>query len=182
MKRATRFLGTVFKIILFFGLFFLILWFLHTYLHLFDTQLAYINTMIAQMNSTMSSELISGITMGSVILVLLIVIMPLFMKGINRKAYWKSLWRGVISAFVFFISNRIFTYAEQKSRFYLIIAILITVAVTFVLIEVLSLAMRESEEVSFRTDMVSSIAAGLLFGVILKLITIMQSYLDEIAK
>ena len=46
------------------------------------------------------------------------------MRGVNNKQYFVATWRGVISSFVFLVTQSLYEYAEKISRFYLIVAII----------------------------------------------------------
>jgi hypothetical protein len=61
------------------------------------------------------------------------------------------------------------TAASRIGRVHFIVAVFAVVAVSAIVVEGVSLAVREEEERSLRTDIVASIASGLLFGVLVKL-------------
>lgn len=178
-KRATRFIIRVLKVTLVLVLIGLVLYAIQYFFHAFDSQIAVVNSYISKINGTLSEQAISGISLGTLALVIAATFIPFFMKGIHKKTYWKSLGRGLVSALVFFISTSIYEYAEKISRFYLLLAIIGVIVITFVLIEALSLSMRDEEEVAFRTDIFASIVSGLLFGVLLKLAMIGIQYLKR---
>jgi hypothetical protein len=137
--------------------------------HPFDAWLADIDALIAGLDSRMTQEAFRGITIGSLALILALCVFPIFLSRIDEKAYARGLWRGVVSAAVFYLSSEVFSFASRVSRIHLIGAMFVVIVVGVVVVEGLSLAMREEEERSFRTDIVSSIASGFLFGVLVKL-------------
>jgi hypothetical protein len=137
--------------------------------HPFDAQIARLSGFIDALDSKLSREAFNGITMGSLALILAICVFPIFLHRIDERAYARGLWRGVISAAVFYLSNELFALASRIGRVHLIVAILAVVIVSAIVVEGVSLAAREEEERSFRTDIVASIASGLLFGVLVKL-------------
>ena len=179
-KRATRFIIRVIKVTLVLILAGIVFYAIQLLFHPFDPQIAVLNSYISKINGRLSEQVLSGISFGTLALVLLVTFVPFFIKGIHKKSYWKSIGRGLISAFVFFISTNIYEYAEKISRFYLLIAIIVVIAITFVLIEALSLLMRDEEEVAFRTEIFASIVSGLLFGVLLKLAMMGIQYLKKL--
>jgi hypothetical protein len=137
--------------------------------HPFDALLAKGNALFDDLDSKLSHEAFSGITVGSLALILALCIFPIFLSRIDEKAYARGLWRGLISASVFFLSNKLFALASSVGRARFLVALLAVVIVSVLVIEGVSLAVREEEERSFRTDVVASIASGLLFGVLIKL-------------
>ncbi len=137
--------------------------------HPFDALLAKGSALVEELDSKLSREAFNGITIGSLVLVLALCVFPIFLSRIDERAYARGLWRGVISAAVFYVSNGLFALASKIGRVDFIISVLAVVVVSAIVVEGVSLAVREEEERSFRTDIVASIASGLLFGVLVKL-------------
>ena len=119
--------------------------------------------------SDFAYEAFNGITLGSLVLIVGLCIFPLFLKRIDEKAYARGLWRGLIAAAVFFLSNRLFALATKIGRVHFIVTMLGVIVATAIVVEGVSLAVKEEEERSFRTDVTASITSGLLFGVLVKL-------------
>jgi hypothetical protein len=128
-----------------------------------------LNQDINKLNSTLSSEVVTGISIGGVLLILLVIIFPFFMRGIKKKQYFVSLQRGIISSLVFYFSTLLYQYTENISRFFLFLSVVIVIFVTVVLIEVITLSLKEAKQAEFRTDIVAAIASGLSFGVLMKM-------------
>ncbi len=137
--------------------------------HPFDPFLAAAKSFVDELDSRLSRELFNGITIGSLVLILGLCVFPIFLRKIDERAYGRGLWRGIISAAVFFLANALFALASKISRTGFILSIVGVAVVGAVIVEAVSLAAKEEEERSFRTDIVASIASGLLFGVIVKL-------------
>jgi hypothetical protein len=137
--------------------------------HPFDPVLAWASTSVGDLDSKMSHEAFKGITIGSLALIVAICIFPIFLSRIDEKAYARGLWRGLVSAAVFYLSTELYNMAYESGRIHFIISIIGVILVSTIVIEGVSLAVKEDEERSFRTDIVSSIASGLLFSVLLKL-------------
>lgn len=173
ISRANRFLLRVVTVFLVLVLAGIVLYLVQVFFQPFDDQLKFINDWIITTNQAISRELITGISGGLVVLVLLIFITPLFMRGVNNKQYMVATWRGIISSFVFLVTQALYDYAEQISRFYLIVAIVAVVILSLILIEYLSLMMKQEEQVAFRTDIVSALVSGLIFGIVMKVIFLM---------
>jgi hypothetical protein len=137
--------------------------------HPFDALLARGATLVEELDSRLSREAFNGITLGSLGLILAICVFPIFLRRIDEKAYGRGLWRGLISAAVFYLSNELYALATRLGRIQFILAILGVIVVSALVVEGVSLAVKEEEERSFRTDIVASIGSGLLFGVLVKL-------------
>jgi hypothetical protein len=148
--------------------------------HPFDGAIASTKAFVAGMDSRLSKEAFNGITLGSLALILALCIFPIFLSRIDEKAYGRGLWRGVISTAVFYLSNELYAMAAKESRMHFIAALVGVVIVTAIVVEAISLAVREEEQRSFRTDIVASIASGLLFSVIIKLGEFGIAYLKEL--
>jgi hypothetical protein len=159
-----------------------VLFLLHFFFGIFDSLIIYLNQDITKLNSTLSSEVVAGISIGGVLLVAFIVIFPLFMKGIKKKQYFVSLQRGIISSMVFYFSTLLYQYTENISRFFLLLSVVIVMLVTVIMIEIVTLSMKEAKQAEFRTDVVSAIASGLAFGVLLKLIVFSFDFLKHSVK
>ena len=139
----------------------------------FTDQIILVTDWIAKVNSVVETSLFTGISVGMIVLALVVAFLPLVSRKINRRQYLVATQRGVLAALVFFFSQMLYTWAENLSRFWLIVAIVGVAAITFILIETLSLLMRQDEEVAFRTDLLASIASGLVSGIVLKLIQVL---------
>ncbi|HUW39509.1 MAG TPA: hypothetical protein VMV90_00760 [Rectinemataceae bacterium] len=168
-SRFVRYIRGLFKAAVILAAFGLILFFIQRSFGLFDREIAAIGSFLAAADTDLSNEAFAGISLGSLALVLGLCLLPVFVKKFDNKAYLRGLRRGLISALVFFVSNGLYSVAARASRLYLIGAIAIVVVVSALLVEGIALAVRETEERSFRTDIVASIASGLLFSVLLKL-------------
>lgn len=137
--------------------------------HPFDAVIARIDAFAADLDARMSQEAFKGITLGSLGLILALCVFPVFLSKIDEKSYFRSLWRGLIAAVVFYLSNELFSLSSKLGRIHFIVSMLAVIVITAVVVEGVSLAVREEDEKSFRTDIVASIASGLLFGVLVKL-------------
>jgi hypothetical protein len=147
----------------------LILMAVQKFYHPFDTLIARADAFIAELDDKLTKEAFKGITLGSLGLILALCVFPVFLSKIDERAYARGLWRGIIAAAVYYLSNELFAVASELGRIHFIVSMFVVIAVTAVVVEGVSLAVREEEEKSFRTDVVASIASGLIFGVIVKL-------------
>jgi hypothetical protein len=147
-----------------------ILYLVQMFFHSFDSQLIIINKWIDYVNKAGSYTLIAGVTLGSIIFILAAGMFPLILRGINRKNYWISIQKGLISSFVFYISQIFYKYAENLGRIYFYLAILAIIIITLILIEIITLSMKEEKEEELRTDLIAAISSGLIFGILIRLI------------
>ncbi len=74
----------------------------------------------------------------------------------------------MIAAAVYYTSSKLFDLASRLGRIRLILVMAVAIVAGILIVEGISLAVREEDEKSFRTDVVSSIASGFLFGVLVK--------------
>jgi hypothetical protein len=164
-----RFLNRLARLVVALGFLWLAFVAVQAAFHPFDALIADTKAFIAGMDSSLSKEAFNGITLGSLVLILALCIFPIFLSRIDEKAYARGLWRGVIATAVFYLSNELYSMAAKQSRMHFLAALFGVVIVTSIVVEAVSLAVREEEQRSFRTDIVSSIASGLLFSVVIKL-------------
>jgi TRAP-type uncharacterized transport system fused permease subunit len=122
-------------------------------------------------------QLVTGITVGTILLLIFIFIFPLFTKKVDTKYYLKNIILGIIASFVFYISQTIYQYFEKLGKFYMIISILTVTIIVFIIIEIMPLAFKsEKKEVEFRTAILGCIASGLIFSIVLNLTFIAMDY------
>jgi len=167
--RLSRYVRNLFRVASTLALVVIVLAGVQAAFHPFDALIAKGAAFVNDLDSKLTSEAFNGITLGSLVLVMALCVFPVFLRRIDERAYGRSLWRGLIAAAVFYVSNELYAVASRVSRVNFIFAILAVIVVTAVVVEGVSLSVKEDEEKSFRTDVVASIASGLLFGVLVKL-------------
>lgn len=139
--------------------------------HPFDREIKLATDWLGQANGLIDRDLMAGLSLGMIVLVLIVAVLPLLMRNVNRSQYFVATQRGVIASVVFFATQLLYNWAESINRFYLIVAMVGVIVVTFVMVETLSLLMHneQKEENAFRTDLLASFASGLVSGVVIKL-------------
>ena len=115
-SRFTRYVRGLAKVVLILAIAGLCLYFAQKRYGLFDSEINAIDSFVAEANASLSNEAFAGISMGSLALVLGLCVFPIFVKKFDNKAYLRGLWRGLISALVFFVSNGLYSLAAQASR------------------------------------------------------------------
>jgi hypothetical protein len=168
-SRFRRYLRRLWRASLVLGLLALLLFGVQSIFHPFDAAIARVLAYAEGLDANLSHETFAGISIGSLVLILAICLFPFLLKRIDEAAYLRGLWRGIIAAAVFFLSSKLFELAAGANRIYFLLSILGIIVLTIIVVEGLSLAVREEDERSFRTDITASIASGLLFGVLVKL-------------
>lgn len=178
LSRAGRFLKRVMTVVLLIAVAVGAVVAIQLIAHPFDAQLHMLRTWLAQANTLIDEDLMSGISIGMIALVLLVAVIPLLMRNIDRSQYVVATQRGVISSIVFFLTEILYNWAEKISRFYLVVAMVGVILITFVIVETLSLLMHSDrkEEMAFRTDLLASFASGLVAGIVIKLIMVAFSH------
>jgi hypothetical protein len=169
-SRFRRYLRRLARVGILLGALAIVLYGVQAIFHPFDEAIARLLAYVQELDDNLSREAFAGISIGSLVLILIICLFPFLLKRIDEAAYLRGLWRGLIAAAVYFLSNKLFALAVSANRIYFILATLGIIVLTLIVVEGLSLAVREEEERSFRTDVTASIASGLLFGVLVKLV------------
>jgi hypothetical protein len=168
-SRFRRYLRRLGRVGIALGLLAAVLYGVQSVFHPFDEAIARVLAYVEDLDANLSHETFAGISIGSLALILVICLFPFLLKRIDEAAYLRGLWRGLIATAVFFLSNKLFTLASSGSRVYFLLTVLGIIILTLIVVEGLSLAVREEDERSFRTDVTASIASGLLFGVLVKI-------------
>lgn len=169
------------KIVLFFILLVItagILGGLQYYNHIFDKPLKIFNSYVLNANKIVYKDMFWGISTGTLLFIIILIILPVLMRKINTRSYFKNLFQGVISSFIFFLSQSLYGYCERISQFYLLVTLFGVALVTLLLIRIVAgMYKNEADQVEFRTSFVASITAGLIFSVLLQLISLWSHWL-----
>ena len=183
MKRAANSIEKlIFKTLILSAILFAI-YYAYKVLKIGQVPLDQIESKIKDVNNVFFMQLAAGITVGTILILIFIFIFPLFTKKVNTKEYLKNIILGIIASFVFYISQTIYLYFEKFGKFYMIISILAVTIITFIIIEIMSLAFKaERKEVEFRTLILACIASVLIFGIVLYLTFIAMDYFKIVVK
>lgn len=168
-SKPIRFLKVLFGLFILAGL----VYGLQYFFHILDRPLEIFNNYLSAANGVISKEMIWGISTGMLLFIVILIVFPVFMKNINTRSYFKNLYSGILSSFIFFVSQWIYKFCEKISQFYLILSIAGLSIVTLILIGFITrMYKREEDKVEFRTQYIASITAGLIFGILLQLFSI----------
>ncbi len=181
VKRASNFLNKVILLSLTLVGVFLVLAAIESLFHPFTPWINLARAKIAEAEKLLTANSLMGISFGMIALTLAVCLVPLFMPSVNKKQYRTNTARGVLSSVVFFFSQGLYAWAEGFGKLHLIGAMLLAIAVTVIIIEFLALLTRVDEERSLRTDLLSSCAAGLASGIVIKLIEVLFIQMKALA-
>lgn len=145
-----------------------LLFFVQATWHPFDPLLGEMQGELAQVDSALSQNAIGGISVGSFALVLVIGAVSLAGRGVQRRQYAVSYWRGLLSSAIFLASDSLYQFVRAKGVLYFSATILLFLAATIVLVEVVSRMGNRESEADRRTEFLASIVSGLSFGLIVQ--------------
>ena len=69
--------------------------------HPFDKILAAADVSLAAADRTLETDAVAGVSLGTIALVVVAADLPLFKKGVRRRQYGLSFWRGLLSSAIF---------------------------------------------------------------------------------
>jgi hypothetical protein len=157
-----------------------VLWGVQSLWHPLDPVIRYVNQDVGAVGATLSNQMVAGISLASLVLFIILLLVPLAMRGVNNRQFLGSFTRGILSSVVFLFSNWLYSQLESLGRFWLVVGIVLMVIVTVVLIELITRAGRERDEVNTRTDLMASITSGLAFSLLLNLGGYAWSYIEKV--
>ncbi|HOX18435.1 MAG TPA: hypothetical protein PKW82_08270 [Spirochaetales bacterium] len=134
-----------------------------------DGPIAYLDQDLAAFDRTLTREAVAGVSFGALALVLVVAALPLLSRGVGKRQYLGSLFRGILASGIFLASDRFYSFMEGYGRFYLTAAVLAAAVLTVILVEVAVRMGKAEEEKAARTDIIASIVGGLAFALILRL-------------
>jgi len=156
-----------------------ILWGVQMIWHPLDPIIAYVDQDVGAVGATLSSQTVAGISLASMVLFIILMLIPLAMRGVNNKQFLGSFLRGILASVVYVISDWLFAELEKVGRFWLLAGLALTVVVTLVLIEMITRAGKVQNEVGTRTDLLASITSGLAFALLTNLAGYAWTYVQK---
>lgn len=182
MARLTQFVGNLIRILLIMAGVIGVVFTVQTLWHPFTPLIDFINQDVDKVNGTLTSELVGGISIAALGLFLVLLLIPLLIRGVDNKQFITGFLRGILASAVYLVTDLFYSSMEKMGRFWLVLAILFSIIVTFILVELITRAGKKKDEVSVRTDLTSSISSGLAFGLIIKLAAYGWDHLRPILK
>lgn len=172
-KRVFSFIRNVVVVLAIIVLIGVVVWVVQSTTGLLDPLIVEAQRLLELANGVLDTPLMAGISASMIVLSLVVLFIPLLMKGIQKKQYLTAVRRGIVASGVFFVSQLLYAWAETEGRSILLVSMVLVLVGSFILIELLARMLRAEEEASFRTDMVASMASGLMSGMVLKLVGIL---------
>lgn len=146
-------------------------WVLQLELHWLDHPLKEVGSYLKTVDEQMSGQWIAGISFGTLIFIGALILIPILSKQINTKMYFSNIRQGVVASFVFFGSNWVYSLMGKFGKIYMFLSIAVISIVTIILASLGSKFFKTQEaKVEFKSGLIASVTAGLIFGVLLNLI------------
>jgi hypothetical protein len=147
------------------------IYFLNDRTGVFKTQLAQVDEGFEAIDSALLSKIATGVSVGAVLILVAVFALPLFMKSIDSKEYVKNIVLGLVSSFVFYLSQSLYDTIGKRGKLYVALSMAVVAFITFFIVELLALAFKSKKRgVEFRTAVLGGIASGLAFGIVLELV------------
>jgi hypothetical protein len=137
--------------------------------HPFDALIAKAESGLGEADRTLQGDTVAGVSLGTIVLVAAIATLPLFKKGVRRRQYGLSFWRGLLAAAIFFATDRLYRFVQGLGVLYFSATLALFVVATIVLVEIVSRAGSQERESETKTELLASIVSGLVFGLLLQL-------------
>lgn len=137
--------------------------------HPFDFIIETADQGLSVADQALQSDTVAGVSLGTLVLVAAVAALPLFKRGVRRRQYAISFWRGLLSSGIFLATDRLYRFVQDLGALYVSATLALFVAATIVLVEVVSRAGKIEEESDTRTELLASIVSGLVFGLVVQL-------------
>ncbi len=139
------------------------------FFHPFDFVLEKADASLAAVDLVLTHDQFAGVSIGTLALVLVVAALPLGKKGVRRRQYGVSFWRGLLSSGIFLATDKLYRYVQGLGMLYFSATMAIFIAATIVLVEIISRIGRLEDEADTRTELIASIVSGLVFGLVVQL-------------
>jgi hypothetical protein len=135
----------------------------------FDAIIERVQESLSTADRTLQGNAVAGVSLGTIVLVVAVAAIPLFKRGVRRRQYGLSFWRGLLSSAIFLATDRLYRYVQDLGLFYFCATLALFIAATIVLVEIVSRVGRQDAESDTRTELLASIVSGLVFGLLVQL-------------
>jgi len=169
MARFTPLLRRVLGFLFLLAVLGVVAWGVQSIWHPLDPVIAYVDQDVGAVGATLSDQTVAGVSLASLVLFLILMVIPLIMRGVNNKQFMGSFIRGLLASVVYVLADWLYGELEKAGRFWLLVGMAVTVIVTVVLIELITRAGRIKDEVATRSDLMASITSGLAFALLTNL-------------
>ena len=148
--------------------------------HPLDPVIAYVDQDVGAAGATLSTQVVAGVSLASLVLFIILLFIPLAIRGVDNKQFLGSFFRGILASVVYIVSDFLYGILEKQGRFWLIVGLVLTVLVTVVLIELITRAGKRQHEVGTRTDLMASITSGLAFALLTNIAQYAWDYAQKV--
>lgn len=136
--------------------------------HPFDPIVGRADAQLALIDQKLTSNLVAGISVSTVVLILAIAGLSIAARGVRKRQYLVSFWRGILSSAIFLASDTFYRFLRELGRLYYTAALALFIAAILILVEVMARMGNRAEERERRTEYLASIVSGLCFALIVQ--------------
>jgi hypothetical protein len=180
MARLTPFFRRIFGFLFILVVLGTLAWGAQMIWHPLDPVIAYVDQDVGAAGATLSTKVVAGVSLASLVLFVILLLIPLAMRGVNNRQFLGSFLRGILASGVYLVSDWLYGELEKVGRFWLIVGLVLTVIVTIILIEMITRAGKAKDEVGTRTDLMASITSGLAFALLTNLALYTWDYVQKV--
>ncbi len=113
----------------------------------------------------------AGISIGTLILVFILLIYPLIFIGVDASNYYRDFFFGLLTAIVFYITEQFQKIVSGFKTVDFLLIILGMIVFTYILIEgVASLFKNKQKAIAFKSQAIANVLSGIVFSMILTII------------
>jgi len=179
MRRFTPLLRRVLGFLFILVVVGVVAWGVQSLWHPLDPVIAYVDQDVGAVGATLSTQTIAGVSLASLVLFVILMVIPLAMRGVNNNQFMGSFTRGILASVVYVLSDWLYNELEKAGRFWLFVGMLATIIITVVFIELITRAGRREHEVATRSDLMASITSGLAFSLLTNLAQYAWEYVHK---
>lgn len=135
---------------------------------------------LAALDRTLNADLLSGVSLGTLLVVVAVAAVAVLGRGVHRRQYVTSFWRGLLSSSIFLLSDTFYRFVREQGRLYYTASVALFIAVMLVLVELLARWGSYAEERERRTEFLASIVSGLCFALLVQVGESLLKHLSSI--
>ncbi|MFN3411262.1 MAG: hypothetical protein ACK4YF_03785 [Exilispira sp.] len=172
MKRRTYFfLYLVLFLVFIITLFFVVNYFTGIFDPLINKILRKSNEILPQTERFLFKQAFAGISIGTFILVFVLLIYPLLFTSVNAKDYYRDFFFGILTAIVFYITEQFKLIVTRFKTVDFLLIILAMITFTYISIEAIaSLFKNKQKAMIFKSQTIANILSGIVFSMLLAII------------
>jgi len=123
---------------------------------------------LAALDRTLNASLVSGVSLGTLLVIVAVAAVAVLGRGVHRRQYVVSFWRGLLSSAIFLLSDTFYRFVREQGRLYYTASVALFIAVMLILVELLARWGTYAEERERRTEFLASIVSGLCFALLVQ--------------